>query len=168
MHIIKKRVGSLIRNFSPIFYKILLKYYFGIKSVGKNTRFSRGFKVFSGACNIFIGDNVYLEDAVLNAGSEKGGIGSIHIENFVFFGHNVMVLARGHDYKKILKERQESITESSILIKKGAWIGSRAIILGGVVIGENAVIAAGSIVTKNVEDNSVVAGNPAKFIKFIN
>lgn len=158
----------MIRNFSSFFYKILLKYYFGIKSVGENTRFSKGFKVFSGACNIFIGDNVYLEDAVLNAGAKKKEEGSIHIENFVFFGHRVMVLARGHDYRKTMKERQESIIESSILIKKGAWIGSNAIILGGVVIGENAVVAAGSVVTKNVEDNSVVAGNPAKFIKFIN
>ena len=52
-----------------------------------------------------------------------------------------------------------------ITISKGAWIGARAIILPGVTIGEGAVVGAGSVVTKNVEPWTVVAGNPAKFIK---
>jgi acetyltransferase-like isoleucine patch superfamily enzyme len=50
-------------------------------------------------------------------------------------------------------------------IKKGASIGSNATILSGITIGENAMVGAGSVVTKNVEANTVVAGNPAKFIK---
>ena len=55
-----------------------------------------------------------------------------------------------------------------IVIKDYAWIGSKSVILPGVTIGENAVVGAGSIVTKDVPDNAIVAGNPAKIIKYIN
>ena len=51
-----------------------------------------------------------------------------------------------------------------VKIKKGAFIGARAIIMPGVTVGENAVVAAGSVVTKSVPDNTVVGGNPAVVI----
>ncbi|GAF18833.1 LOW QUALITY PROTEIN: hypothetical protein JCM19046_3439 [Bacillus sp. JCM 19046] len=51
-----------------------------------------------------------------------------------------------------------------ILIKKGAWIGINATIMPGVTIGENAIVSAGAVVTKEVEDNVIVAGVPAKVI----
>jgi len=52
-------------------------------------------------------------------------------------------------------------------VKKGASIGANATILCGVTIGENSIIGAGSVVTKDVPDNVIVAGNPAKIIKRI-
>jgi acetyltransferase-like isoleucine patch superfamily enzyme len=52
-------------------------------------------------------------------------------------------------------------------IKKGASIGSNATILCGITIGENAMVGAGSVVTRDVSPNTIVAGNPAKFIKNI-
>ncbi|MCM1223615.1 MAG: acyltransferase, partial [Lachnospiraceae bacterium] len=52
-----------------------------------------------------------------------------------------------------------------VYIKKGAYLGMNTIICKPVTIGENAVVGAGSIVTKDVPDNEVWAGNPAKFIK---
>jgi acetyltransferase-like isoleucine patch superfamily enzyme len=55
----------------------------------------------------------------------------------------------------------------SILIKKNAWIGAGATILPGVTIGENSIVAAGAVVTKDVPDNCIVGGIPAKFIKTI-
>lgn len=143
---------------------IKLRYLFKIKKVGKSVKFDKGFKIFNGARNIIIRNNVYLSDVLFNAGD---GVGSIEIEDFVFFSHKVMVIARGHEYNKVMDDRQKSIIEAPILIKSGAWIGSGAIILKGVTIGRNAVVAAGSIVTKNVDDNSIVAGNPAKLIKYI-
>jgi acetyltransferase-like isoleucine patch superfamily enzyme len=54
-----------------------------------------------------------------------------------------------------------------ILIKKNASIGAGSVILGGVVIGENAMIGAGSLITKNVPDNQLWFGSPAKFVKKI-
>jgi acetyltransferase-like isoleucine patch superfamily enzyme len=55
----------------------------------------------------------------------------------------------------------------SVHIKKNAWIGANATILPGVTIGENSVVAAGAVVSKNVPDNAVVGGVPARIIKTI-
>jgi putative colanic acid biosynthesis acetyltransferase WcaB len=52
-------------------------------------------------------------------------------------------------------------------ICSGVDIGANCVIIGGIIIGENSIIAAGSVVVKNVPQNSIVAGNPAKVIKFI-
>ena len=54
-----------------------------------------------------------------------------------------------------------------IHIKKNAWIGANATILQGVTIGENAVVAAGTVVSKDVPDNTIVGGIPAKIIRTI-
>ncbi len=53
------------------------------------------------------------------------------------------------------------------LVKKGASIGSGATILSNLVIGENALVGAGSVVTRDVPDNAIVAGNPAKLRRLI-
>lgn len=95
----------------------------------KNVFCEEEFKIYSGHKNIEIGNNVYLTDALLNAGENNG---RIKIEDFVFFGHRVQVLARRHNYLEFGLKRQASIIEKLILIKKGAWIGSRSIILSGV------------------------------------
>lgn len=54
-----------------------------------------------------------------------------------------------------------------IKVKDNCWIGANVSIMPGVTIGENSVIAAGAVVTKDVPDNCLVAGVPAKVIKFI-
>ena len=54
------------------------------------------------------------------------------------------------------------------IICNGVNVGANCVIIGGITIGENSIIAAGSVVVKNVLPNSIVAGNPAKFIKHIN
>lgn len=142
---------------------VILKYIHRVSTVGKDTIFLNGFTIWNGK-NIKIGSSAYLDNSFLSAGENEG---SITIEDNVFFGHRVMVLARIHDYSKKGKERVKTILEKPIHIKKGAWIASGAIILRGVTIGENAVVAAGSVVTKDVKNNSMVGGNPAKFIKIV-
>lgn len=59
-----------------------------------------------------------------------------------------------------------NVKSDRIVIKDKAWIGFNCIILKGVTIGEGAVVAAGSVITKDVPDYAVVAGNPAKIIKY--
>lgn len=54
-----------------------------------------------------------------------------------------------------------------MVIGNNAWIGGSSVILPGVTIGNNVVVAAGSVVVKDVPDNVVVAGNPAKIIKYL-
>ena len=56
-------------------------------------------------------------------------------------------------------------TTKPVIIKENVWIGDSAIICKGVTIGKNSIIGAGSVVTKDVDENSIYAGNPAKFIK---
>ena len=63
--------------------------------------------------------------------------------------------------------QRKSLILNSIVIKRNAWIGAGATILPGVTIGENSIIAAGAVVSKNVPDNTIVGGIPAKVIKSI-
>ena len=89
----------------------------------------------------------------------------VHIEDNVFIGHNVTFI--NDKYPQAVNTKGELQTDADwkvipTLVKKGASIGSSATILSGVTIGENAIVGAGSVVTKDVPDNTVVAGVPAK------
>ncbi len=135
-----------------------------IPNKGVNVYYEKGFKVFCGHHNIFLGSNISLVDALINAGNT---IGKVTIDDYVFFGHDVSILARGHDYTFFNEERHSHVTEKPIHIKEGAWIGSKAIILGGVIVGKHSVVAAGAVVKKDVPDYAIVGGNPAEIIKYI-
>jgi acetyltransferase-like isoleucine patch superfamily enzyme len=63
--------------------------------------------------------------------------------------------------------QRKSLIGKPIVIKNNAWIGASATILPGITVGENSIVGAGSIVTKDVPDNTMVAGNPAKYMKSI-
>jgi acetyltransferase-like isoleucine patch superfamily enzyme len=95
------------------------------------------------------------------------GFAQITLGDNVFFGHDCKVLTGGHNYTKIGNDRKTTGKHKPINIKDGVWVASGSIILGGVTIGKNSVIGAGSIVTKDIPDNELWAGNPAKFIKNI-
>lgn len=104
-----------------------------------------------------IGQNV-----VVMPGCLMMSAGGITIEDGAMIAANVQLISNNHD----LYERQ-IITCKPIHIGKNAWIGAGATILLGVTIGDNAVVGAASVVTKDVAANTIVAGNPAKFIKRI-
>jgi acetyltransferase-like isoleucine patch superfamily enzyme len=88
--------------------------------------------------------------------------GGITIDDGVMIGPNVRIVTDNHDFQNRMVLRCKPVH-----IGRNAWIGVGAIILPGVTIGENAVIAAGAVVTKDVAPNTIVGGNPAKFIKTI-
>ncbi len=94
----------------------------------------------------------------------------VTIEDNVFIGHGVTFI--NDTYPRATTSSGELQTEADwkvepILVKRGASIGSGATILSNVTIGENAIIGAGSVVTKDVPANAVIAGNPAKVLRFI-
>ncbi len=94
----------------------------------------------------------------------------VTIEDNVFIGHHVVFI--NDKYPRATNERCELQTEADwvvrpTLVKRGASIGSGAVIMCDVIIGENAIIGAGSVVTKDVPDNAVVAGNPARILRFL-
>ena len=104
-----------------------------------------------------IGKNV-----VVMPGCLMMSAGGITIEDGAMIAANVQLISNNHD----LYERQV-ITCKPVHIGKNAWVGAGATILPGVTIGDNAVVGAGSVVTKDVEADTIVAGNPAKLIKII-
>ncbi len=94
----------------------------------------------------------------------------VTIEDEVFIGHGVMFI--NDTYPRATADGGRLQTESDwkvekTLIRKGASIGSGTTILANVIVGENAIVGAGSVVTKDVPANAIVAGNPAKFRRFI-
>ena len=86
----------------------------------------------------------------------------IVIEDRVRIAPNVRLHASGHDIEDPTLDKHIG---GKVHVKKGAWLGAAAILLPGVTIGENAIVAAGSIVTKDVPDNAIYGGNPAKLIR---
>jgi acetyltransferase-like isoleucine patch superfamily enzyme len=94
----------------------------------------------------------------------------VTIEDGVFVGHNVTFIndkfPRATNQTGGLKSEADWRVEPT-LVKKGASIGSGATILGNLVIGENAIVGAGSTVTSDVPPYSIVAGNPARYMRKI-
>lgn len=92
------------------------------------------------------------------------------IEDNVFIGHGVTFI--NDSYPRATTAAGGLQTEADwkverTLIKKGASIGSGSTILSKVTIGENAIVGAGSVVTKDVPPNSIVAGNPARLLRYV-
>lgn len=95
----------------------------------------------------------------------------VTIEDNVFVGHSVTFI--NDTYPRATTAHGELQTEehwrvAATLVKRGASIGSGSTILANVVIGENALVGAGSVVTKDVPAHSIVAGNPARVLRFLN
>jgi acetyltransferase-like isoleucine patch superfamily enzyme len=94
----------------------------------------------------------------------------VHIKDNVFIGHNVTFindkLPRSTNENGFLQTETDWACIDTI-IEEGASIGSSATLLCGITIGKRAVIGAGSVVTKDVPAKAIVAGNPAKLIKYI-
>jgi len=94
----------------------------------------------------------------------------VTIEDAVFIGHSVTFI--NDTYPRSTTGDGQLQTEADwkvekTLIKKGATIGSGCTILANVTVGEGAIVGAGSVVTKDVPPNAIVAGNPAKFLRFV-
>ncbi len=90
------------------------------------------------------------------------------IEDNVFVGHNVTFI--NDPYPRAATDDGNLQTEDDWVciptqVKKGASIGSSATIMCGVTIGKNAIVGAGCVVTKDVPDNTIVVGNPARILK---
>ena len=156
--------GKVIFAWNRLKNKCLRKYYLkrfkacgGSVYIGQNCIFT--------PANISVGSNVYIgPDCVFQSAH-----GEIVIGDHVMFGPGVHIHGGNHitDTVGIYMDevKKEAGSDGIVRIEDDVWIGANAIILKGVHVGEGAVIGAGSVVTRDVEPYSIVAGNPAKFIK---
>ena len=107
--------------------------------------------------NIVVGENVFI-----NACCKFQDQGGIEIGNGVLIGHNVTLATLNHDERP---QFRQNIYPKPIKIGDSVWIGSNATILQGVTIGDGAIIGANAVVTKDVPENTIVAGVPARVIR---
>lgn len=100
----------------------------------------------------------------VNSGCMFMDRGGITLEDGVFIGPNVNLITENHAEEP---ELRHNVYTRPIRIKRNAWIGAAAVILPGVTVGENAIVAAGAVVSKDVPDNTIVGGVPARTIRRI-
>lgn len=143
--------------------------------IGENTHIRGQLLTFGHGGDISIGDYCYVgRNTYIWSGCK------IEIGDRVLISHNCSIFdndthslnpqKRHAQFRHIIEKGQPTnidLNDKEVVIEDDVLIGANAIILKGVKIGKGAVVAAGSIVTKDVESLSVVAGNPARFIKKI-
>ncbi|MBB3700962.1 acyltransferase [Flammeovirga yaeyamensis] len=134
------------------------------KNIFKKT--SKLFKIHS---NVSFGTGKNIEigyNSSLNRGAWIGN--DTIIGNNVMMGPEVTILSGSHNFERtdIPMNEQGAPNRKPVIIGNDVWIGTRTIILPGVKVGNHSIIGAGSIITKDIPDWSIVAGNPAKLIKY--
>lgn len=113
---------------------------------------------------LVIGDNTYIGEFQNIRAS--GGV--IEIGKNCSISQHITMIASNHNIRKgtdINKQGWDE-TKTGIYIGDDVWIGANSVILPGVRIGSGAVIGAGSIVTKDIPENAIVVGNPARVVKY--
>jgi acetyltransferase-like isoleucine patch superfamily enzyme len=142
--------------------RLLLKPRFG--SFGSGSSYDPVTSVVLGYENIYVGSNVYIgPQAFLSADGVRVDIGHDTV-----IGPGLYLIAGDHEFSipgVSFADSQRGRNEP-ICIGRNVWIGARVVILKGVTIGNSAVVAAGSVVTRDVETYAIVAGNPARFIRW--
>lgn len=109
--------------------------------------------------NIAIGERVFI-----NAGCIFQDQGGITIGDDCLIGHNAVLATLNHD---LAPSRRADLLPAPIVLGTNVWIGANATILPGVTVGDNAVVAAAAVVTKDVPDNAIVVGSPAKVVRYV-
>ena len=105
------------------------------------------------------GKNVFI-----NACCHFQDHGGVSLGDGCQIGHNVVFATLNHG---LAPEDRQTTYPAPITLGKNVWVGSNSTILQGVTIGDNAVIAAGAVVTKDVPENTIVGGVPARIIRKI-
>ncbi len=145
------RVSQVIRG------KVLR--FFGF-NIGEKTSISYGVMIFCRKDALSIGEGTFINQKVhFDAGSP------IKIGKYCDIGYNVVFAGSKHELISNKSTNRPIVKSKPIIVGDHVWIGCNSIILAGVNIGAYSVIGAGSVVTKDVPENTFVAGIPARVIK---
>ncbi|MET0932119.1 MAG: DapH/DapD/GlmU-related protein [Mycetocola sp.] len=107
--------------------------------------------------NITLGKRIFI-----NSGCKFQDQGGVVIGDDCLIGHNTVLATLNHD---LSPNRRADMHPAPIVLGRNVWIGSNVTVLPGVTIGDNAVVAAASVVTKDVPENTVVVGSPARVVR---
>lgn len=117
--------------------------------------------LIQGSGQITIGSNTFIGSFSVLGSNEE-----IVIGNNVMIAQAVSIRDTDHNFKSMrIPMIKQGITTSKIVIEDDVWIGYGAVITKGVVIGSGSIIGANAVVTKDVPQNSIVGGVPARLIK---
>ncbi|TMU84149.1 CatB-related O-acetyltransferase [Bacillus sp. BHET2] len=134
-----------------------------INKEGSEARWVGPYTVIANPENIRVGRNTYINGGYLLAGKTS----RISIGESCLISYNVHLRTDMHKFlDKEIEIINQGDLEKNIVIGNDVWIGFGVQVMPGVKIGNGAVIGAGSIVTKDIPDYAVVAGVPAKVIKY--
>lgn len=177
----KIRVGTEERDFNfskvwRIFYALLGQWlprscysvlcmkvrYFFLKRIAKKVGVNVNIEQY-----VVFGEELEIDDNS-TIGFRSDIYGPVKIGKNVMIGPEVAIYTHNHEHRDIAVPMiaQGYTQNKQVVIDDDVWIGRRVLILPGVHIGTGSIIAAGAVVTKNVEEYSIVGGNPAKFIKY--
>lgn len=107
--------------------------------------------------NIRLGQRIFI-----NSGCKFQDQGGVFIGNDCLIGHNTVMATLNHE---LTPARRADMHPAPIVIGRNVWVGSNATVLPGVTIADNAVVAAASVVTKDVPENTIVVGSPARVVR---
>lgn len=127
-------------------------------TIGKGINILPGFRCDYGK-NIHVG-----EDFLANYNVTILDIAPVHIGDYCMIGPNTLISTVGHPLSPKGRRKKKAYSKP-VSIGNDVWIGGNCTILPGVTIGNNVIVAAGAVVSKDVPDNCVIAGVPAKIIK---
>ena len=125
--------------------------------VGKRVVYYPGVWIMTGR-NFVLGDDVDLaKDVIITTG------GGVSIGDRTLVGYRTQILSRNHVIPPVGDRIFESGHDAApVTIGSDVWIGANCVVLPGVTVGDGAVIAAGAVVTRDVPENAIVGGVPAK------
>jgi len=128
---------------------------------GQDVKFYEKVKIL-GPARIHIGDHARITSHVV-----LDGRGGLAIGQYTQIGFQSVILTYTHRYRDLDKPIiHQGMEGQPVAIGKDVWIGARVLVLPGVAIGDAAIVGAGSVVTKDVPAGAIVAGNPARLIRY--
>lgn len=171
-------IFQILFSVLPRSIRIILLQHFR-KTLGKKGFILRSslIKTLAKECgdNVFIFPDVYLlnvdklvlgNNISIHPMSYIDASGEIDIGDNVSIAHGTTLLSTSHRYEDLkVPIRNQGIVKKKTIIKGNVWIGAKVTILCGITIEAGSILAANSVITKDVDENSIVGGSPAKFLK---